>query len=272
VTYRLGIVGGGNMGTALARGLVAAGWASPDELVVVEVLAARRDVLAEAEGLFGVAVVPSLEGVAIDAAVLAVKPGDVPDAARAAVAAGASRVLSIAAGVPLSVVEAATGGEVAVVRAMPNTAALVGAGAAAIAPGRGAADDDLAWAEGILVAVGTVVRVSETALDAVTGLSSSGPAYLFVVAEALIDAGVVVGLTRDVSRSLVQQLFVGSARLLADSGETPEALRAAVTSPAGTTAAGVHQLERAAVRAAFVDAVVAATERARELGNAITTR
>ncbi len=271
MTYRLAIVGGGNMGTALARGLVAGGWAGPDELVVVEVLAARRHALAQAEDLFGVEVAASLAGVTVDAAVLAVKPGDVPAAARAAADAGAGRLLSIAAGVPTSVVEAAAGSDIAVVRAMPNTAALVGAGAAAIAPGRGASDGDLAWAEEILAAVGTVVRVSEVALDAVTGLSASGPAYLFLVAEALTDAGVAVGLTRDVSRALVQQLFVGSARLLADSGETPEALRAAVTSPAGTTAAGVRELERAAVRAAFIDAVAAATERAHELGHAITT-
>jgi pyrroline-5-carboxylate reductase len=158
-----------------------------------------------------------------------------------------------------------------VVRAMPNTAALVGAGAAAISPGRAAGPDDLEWAEGILASVGTVVRVPEPALDAVTGLTGSGPAYLFLVAEALTDAGVLVGLSRDVSRALVQQLFVGSARLLVESGETPEALRAAVTSPGGTTAAGVHRLERSAVRAAFLDAVVAATERAHDLGNPITT-
>ena len=165
----------------------------------------------------------------------------------------------------------AAGGDVAIVRAMPNTPALVGAGAAAIAPGPGAGDDDLAWAEEILRSVGTVVRLDEAALDAVTGLSSSGPAYLFLVVEALTDAGVLVGLTRDVSRALVEQLFVGSARLLAESGDSPEALRAAVTSPGGTTAAGLRELERHGVRAAFLDAVAAATSRARELGNAIST-
>jgi pyrroline-5-carboxylate reductase len=269
MTYRLAIIGGGNMGTALARGLLASAWAAPDELVIVEVLAARREVLATE--VLGVDVTASLHGIAVDAALVAVKPGDVPAAARLAAAAGATRVLSIAAGVPTSVLEAVVTPDVAVVRAMPNTAALVGAGAAAIAPGRGAGEDDLAWAEGILAAVGTVVRVSEAALDAVTGLSASGPAYLFLVAEALIDAGVLVGLTRDVSRGLVEQLFVGSARLLAESGDPPEALRAAVTSPAGTTAAGLRELERRGVRAAFLEAVAAATQRARELGNAIST-
>jgi pyrroline-5-carboxylate reductase len=271
VTYRLAIVGGGNMGAALARGLVVGGWAAPDELVIVEVLAERRAALAQSEDLFGVAIVDSLGDSAVEAAVVAVKPGDVPAAARAAASAGATRLLSIAAGVSTSVVESAAGPSVVVVRAMPNTAALVGAGAAAIAPGRAASRDDLDWAEGILASVGTVVRVAEPALDAITGLSGSGPAYLFLVAEALIDAGVLVGIARDVSRALVQQLFVGSARLLAESGESPEALRASVTSPGGTTAAGLRELERSAVRAAFLDAVVAATQRAHELGNAITT-
>ena len=127
------------------------------------------------------------------------------------------------------------------------------------------------WAEEILSAVGTVVRVAEPALNAVTGLSGSGPAYLFLVAEALVDAGVLVGLSREASRALVQQLFVGSARLMVETGDLPEALRAAVTSPGGTTAAGLRCLEQAAVRAAFMDAVAAATERSRELGHAITT-
>jgi pyrroline-5-carboxylate reductase len=117
--------------------------------------------------------------------------------------------------------------------------------------------------------VGTVVRVPETALDAVTGLSGSGPAYLFLVAEAMIDAGVHAGLARDVSTALVRQLFVGSARLLAEGDDSAEVLRANVTSPGGTTAAGLAVLERAAVRAALIDAVAAATERSRALGREI---
>jgi pyrroline-5-carboxylate reductase len=151
---------------------------------------------------------------------------------------------------------------------MARTTALVGAGASAIAPGRHASEADLDWAAGILGAVGTVVRVPEHLLDAVTGLSGSGPAYLFLVVEALIEAGVLAGLPRDVSRQLSTQLLVGAGSLLARSGETPEQLRAAVTSPGGTTAAGLHALERAGVRAAFLDAVLAATERSRELGRA----
>jgi pyrroline-5-carboxylate reductase len=149
---------------------------------------------------------------------------------------------------------------------MPNTPALVGAGAAAVAGGTHATDDDLAWAEAVLGAVGTVVRVPEAQLDAVTGLSGSGPAYVFLVAEALIDAGVLVGLPRPASRELAVQTLLGAARLLAETGEGPEALRAQVTSPGGTTAAGLRALESGGVRAALIDAVVAATERSRELG------
>jgi pyrroline-5-carboxylate reductase len=153
-----------------------------------------------------------------------------------------------------------------VVRAMPNTPALIGAGAAAIAAGSSAGEDELAWAERVLGSVGTVVRVPESLLDAVTGLSGSGPAYVFLVAEALIEAGVLAGLPRPVSSSLAVQTLLGAARLLAESGDGPEALRAAVTSPGGTTAAGLRALERAGVRSAFLDAVMDATERSRELG------
>ncbi|MDP9387126.1 MAG: pyrroline-5-carboxylate reductase, partial [Actinomycetota bacterium] len=153
-----------------------------------------------------------------------------------------------------------------VVRAMPNTPALVGAGAAAVAGGSAVGDEDLDWAEGVLGAVGIVVRVPEHLLDAVTGLSGSGPAYLFLVAEALIEAGVLAGLPRATSEALVVQTMVGSARLLAGSHEGPEALRAAVTSPGGTTAAGLRALEARAVRAAFLEAVQAAAERSRQLG------
>src|SRR5262249_18728783 len=162
-------------------------------------------------------------------------------------------------------IEDALGVDAAVVRAMPNTPALVRAGAAAIAPGRHAGDAELDWAASILGAVGTVVRVPEAALDAVTGLSGSGPAYVFLLAEALIDAGVYVGLARDVSVALTTQLLVGAAALLVQSGETPEMLRARVTSPGGTTAAGLRALETAGMRAAVLEAVLAATERSREL-------
>ena len=252
------IVGGGRMGAALLGGLLAAG-RSPSSLGVCEALPAARDDLASR--FPGVAV--SAEPVAADGVVIAVKPGDV---AAACGAVSAKRVLSIAAGVTTATLEAALPTGTPVVRAMPNTPALVGAGASAIAAGAAASDDDLAWAEDVLGAVGEVVRVPEALLDAVTGLSGSGPAYVFLVAEALIEAGVLVGLPRDVARTLAVQTLLGSARLLAETGEAPEALRAGVTSPGGTTAAGLRVLEQAGVRAAILDAVSAATERSRALG------
>ena len=260
MTAGLALVGGGRMGAALLGGLLGAGW-EPGRLTVVEAVEARRrDLTDQFPGVRVVAEPPGGGG-----AVLAVKPGDVPAAAEALAAAGVERVVSIAAGVRLAALEAPLPG-VPVVRAMPNTPALVGAGVTAIAPGTYAGEDDLAWAEEVLGAVGRVVRVAEPLLDAVTGLSGSGPAYVFLVAEALIDAGVLVGLPRDLSTTLAVQTLLGAARLLAETGDTPEALRAAVTSPGGTTAAGLRALESAGVRAAFLDAVAAATERSRELG------
>jgi len=262
MTPRLVVIGGGRMGEALVAGLLSAGWAAAGEILVVEAVGSRRGQLSERYPGLGVAAEPA----AGDGAVVAVKPVDVEAACRALAATGAGRVLSIAAGVPLARLEGWLGAGVPVVRAMPNTPALVGCGAAAITPGSAAGDDDMAWATEILSAVGSVERVDERLLDAVTGLSGSGPAYLFLVAEALIDAGVHAGLTRPVSRALVVQTMLGSARMLAESGEEPEALRAAVTSPGGTTAAGLRALEARAVRSALLEAVAAATERSRELG------
>jgi pyrroline-5-carboxylate reductase len=261
VTFRLQVVGGGRMGEALVRGLLAAEWVVPGDVMVVEKVDARRKEVADL--LPGVQVTDA--PVACEGAVLAVKPGDVEAACRAVSAAGVQRVLSIAAGIPLAKLEAWLGDGVPVVRAMPNTPALVGAGAAAVAGGRAAGPDDVSWAEDVLRAVGTVVRVPEPLLDAVTGLSGSGPAYVFLVAEALIEAGVVAGLPRDTAVALANQTLLGAARLLVESGEKPEALRAQVTSPGGTTAEGLRVLEGRAVRSAFIEAVQAAARRSREL-------
>lgn len=260
----LQVIGGGRMGEALVGGLVRAGSISAGDIRVVEPLEGRRKELAEI--LPGVVI--SDTPAAADGTVIAVKPGDVPAACRGAAAAGSGRVLSIAAGVTLAALEADLSPGTAVVRAMPNTPALVGVGAAAIAAGSAAGDDDLTWAESLLGAVGIVVRVKEPLLDAVTGLSGSGPAYVFLVAEALIDAGVLSGLPREISAALATQTLLGAATLLAEGTDGPEVLRAAVTSPGGTTAAGLRALEQHGVRAAFLDAVSAATERARQLGGA----
>lgn len=250
------------MGAALVGGLLAAGDLVPGDVCVVEAVEARR---AELTDLLPGATIAG-EPTAAQGTVIAVKPSDVAVACRAVAAAGSGRVLSIAAGVTIAAIEAELAPGTPVVRAMPNTPALVGVGAAAIAPGTAAGEDDLAWAESLLGAVGTVVRVKEPLLDAVTGLSGSGPAYVFLVAEALIEAGVLAGLPRDISTSLSIQTLLGAATLLARGEGSPEALRAAVTSPGGTTAAGLRTLEQHGVRAAFLEAVAAATERSRELG------
>jgi pyrroline-5-carboxylate reductase len=264
------VIGGGRMGEALASGLVGHGW-SERQIVVVEVAEARRSELTgrpwalagsleEGLGLAGAGPGTSV-GV-----VIAVKPKDVESVCRqAAAAVGVTRALSIAAGVTLGDLDLWLDPVVAL-RAMPNTPALVGSAASAVAAGRKAGPADVEWAKDILSAVGTVVELPESALDAVTGLSGSGPAYVFLIAEALIDAGVFVGLPRPVARDLAIQTLLGSARLLAQTGDEPSALRAAVTSPGGTTAAGLRALEAAGVRAAVLEAVTAATERAREMG------
>jgi pyrroline-5-carboxylate reductase len=262
---RLAVVGGGRMGAALVAGLLGSGWARAGQLLVVEPVGARRDEVTAAHP--GIRVAGDV-GPGADGAVLAVKPADAETACRALAESGIDRVLSIAAGVPIAKLESWLNAGAAVIRAMPNTPALVGCGAAAIASGTAASEADMAWAEEILGAVGKVERVSETLLDAVTGLSGSGPAYVFLVAEALIEAGVAAGLPRTVSEALTVQTLLGSARLLDESGERPESLRAAVTSPGGTTAAGLAALEARAVRSAFMEAVQAATRRSKDLGQA----
>jgi pyrroline-5-carboxylate reductase len=264
------IVGGGKMGSALLSGLLSSGWVRPEDVVVTETVPGRRQ---ELEREFpGVEVLdaprPDLLSDTPDrlaGAVLAVKPDVAEGACRVLAAVGVNRVLSIVAGVPSVRLETALGGQPALVRAMPNTPALVGAGVTAISGGSFATAADLGWAEEVMRAVGTVVRLPERLLDAVTGLSGSGPAYFFVVVEALMEAGVQMGLTREVSRTLVVETMLGSAKLLAETGEEASVLRASVTSPAGTTAAGVRTLEARAVRSAFMEAVAAATERSRSL-------
>ena len=257
---KLVMIGGGNMGAALVGGMLESGRFTSDELGIVEMLPARRDQLGE--------MFPGLEVTAevatCHSAVLAVKPAGVPAAATAAVGGGATRLLSIAAGVDLATIEAAAGSGVAVVRAMPNTPALVGRGASAVAGGANAGDDDLVWAESILAAVGIVERLAESQLDLFTGLAGSGPAYVFLIAEALIDAAVAEGLPRPTAERVVTQLLLGSSVLLDREGD-PARLRANVTSPGGTTAAGLRALEDRAVRSAFAAAVEAATARSRAL-------
>jgi pyrroline-5-carboxylate reductase len=249
------------MGTALVGGLVRAGAYLESEITVVD---PNPDALEAAKRHGGVAV--SATPVDADGAVLAVKPAELERACRQLAAVRVDRLLSVVAGATTATIEAYLGPATRVVRSMPNTPALIGAGASAIAGGASASADDLAWAESILSAVGLVVRVPEHLLDAVTGLSGSGPAYVFLVAEALAEAGVLGGLDRATATVLANATLRGAAELLAQSNESAATLRAQVTSPGGTTAAGLRVLEQRGVRAALLDAVAAATERSRELG------
>ncbi len=259
--FTLELIGGGRMGEALLTGLLAEEVIRRDEIAVAEVSAERRQQLQRQ--FPDLAIVADL--VPAQSVILATKPDDAKQALAAVGSIGIGRVLSIAAGVRLETLEAYVGPEIPVIRAMPNTPALVRQGAAAISPGLCATEDDLQWAEMILGAVGSVIRLPESALDAVTGLSGSGPAYIFLLAEAMIEAGVLQGLSRPVADQLVRQTILGSAHLLSNSSDGPADLRAAVTSPAGTTAEGLLALERGAFRATVIDAVTAATERSLEM-------
>ncbi|MEO9180334.1 MAG: pyrroline-5-carboxylate reductase dimerization domain-containing protein, partial [Acidimicrobiales bacterium] len=227
MNFQLIIIGGGRMGSALAQGLISAKWCKPTQMAIVEMASEQRSVLEEQ--LPGVAVFAGLELEHVSAktgAVLCVKPDQAEATARLAGAMGFTRVLSVVAGLSTARLEASFPESTAVIRSMPNTPVLVGKGVSAIAGGSHVVKDDLDWAESILGAVGMVVRVSERNIDAVSGLSGPMPAYLFLVVESLIEAGVHQGLSREVAKKMVIGTFEGSAALLMATGESPEELRA----------------------------------------------
>jgi pyrroline-5-carboxylate reductase len=233
---RLLVVGGGKMGSALLGGLIAGKWASVEELAVSDPDPGQRERLANEHPGLTVVDAP----IAADGAIVAVKPDVAEAVLRTLSAVGIKRFLSIVAGLSSARLEAVLQPDDVVVRAMPNTPSLVGAGVAGMSGGSMARAADLDWAEGILGSVGTVVRLPERQLDAVTGVSGSGPAYVFLMAEAMIEGGVSAGLTREVSRQLVVGTLLGSARMLDETGGDPGDLRAAVTSPGGTTQPSVR--------------------------------
>jgi len=264
--FKVGIAGGGAMGEALVRGLLAAGTHSPAELMVSEVYGPRREYLERETGIGTVAENQRLVEFG-EVLVLAVKPHVVGDVA-AEVRSGlrpSQTVISIAAGVSLEYIEESLGGGFPVIRVMPNTPALVGAAASAYCLGRCAGSRDEARARTVLEAVGLAVQVEERLLDAVTGLSGSGPAYMFLVLEALADGAVRMGLPRDVSAMLAAQTMYGAAKMALETGEHTGRLKDMVVTPGGTTAAGLFALEAGGVRAALQRAVQEATERAREI-------
>jgi pyrroline-5-carboxylate reductase len=267
---QIGFVGGGNMAEALIRGLLESGACSTAAIRASDLSAARRDHLVQQYGIETTRDNAVLASWA-DLLVLAVKPQTMSAAlvdTKPGLRAADTLLVSIAAGVPTSRIEAEVGGDVRVVRVMPNTAAMVLESASAIAAGKFATDADVAAAVAMLDAVGRSVVVPEKALDAVTGLSGSGPAYVMLFIEALADGGVKAGLPRDVALTLAAQTVYGAAKLQIDSGEHPAVLKDRVTSPGGTTIAGLARLEDGSVRAAIIDAVAAATQRSTELGSA----
>jgi len=260
------VLGSGKIGEALISGLLSSGWREPSEIVAT---GRRAERLAELTERHGIETTLSNSEAIVGAAlvVIAVKPQDL-DALLGEIGGLVTEeqtVLSVAAAIPTSAIERHMAPGVPVVRAMPNTPSTVHEGMAGICAGAHAADEHLGLAEDTLSHVGAVVRVSEPYMDAVTAVSGSGPAYFALLAEAMIEAGILLGLSREISTQLVVQTMLGTAKQLRDEKMHPVELREMVTSPGGTTIAAIHELESAGVRAAFFNAIQAAMKRSREL-------
>ncbi|SIO61962.1 pyrroline-5-carboxylate reductase [Singulisphaera sp. GP187] len=263
---RWGFIGAGKMATALIRGMLRAGIATPETIFASDPIESARAWIAQETGI---TVCATNEQVArqSDVLILAVKPqsmSEVLQTLRATVTPD-HLLISIAAGVSLGTLAAGLGADRRLARVMPNTPALVGAGAAGYCLGPGARESDDQVVRSCLESVGLAYRVPETLLDAVTGLSGSGPAFVYVIIEALSDGGVRVGLPRDVATALAAQTVLGAAQMVLETGLHTGTLKDQVTSPGGTTIAGLHALERGSIRAALIDAVEAATKRSAEL-------
>ena len=263
----IAILGAGKIGEAMLAGLLAAG-RSPDSLMFTERYPER---VAELTDRYGVQGVETEDAAArADVLIVAVKPQDIEPMLLdlASSITPGTLVVSLCAGLPTSLYERHLPANTAVVRVMPNTPMLVGEAMSAISAGSHATEENLQLVQDLLSTVGKVVRVPESQQDAVTALSGSGPAYFFFLVEAMIDAGILLGLPRSVSAELIIQSAVGAATMLRDSGEHPTLLREAVTSPGGTTIAAIRELEKHAVRAALLSAIEAAALRSAELGKA----
>jgi len=263
---KIAILGAGQIGEALVGGLLSSGWRDPGE---VSASTRREERAAELRERHGISVTLSNAEAAAGAAlvVIAVKPQDIEallDEVGPLIQ-PEQTVLSIAAAIPTAAIERHLNAGVPVVRAMPNTPAVVHEGMAGVCAGSHADEEHLTLAEEALRHLGAVVRVSEPYVDAVTAVSGSGPAYFALLAEAMIEAGILLGLSREVSTQLVVQTMLGTAKQLRDLGMHPVELREMVTSPGGTTIAAIRELEQAGVRAAFLNAIQAAMDRSREL-------
>jgi len=265
--HSIGFIGAGNMAEALIRGLVRGGHVPANRITAS---GPRRERLDELARSYGIAVTTDNRELARSAGVivLSVKPQILDKVLREVgdQLEPGTLVISIAAGVDTEAIETMIADGVRVIRAMPNTPALVGAGATAIAPGKHASETDLATAKAMFDAVGITVVLDESHLDAVTGLSGSGPAYIFLILEALADAGVKVGLARRNAQLLAAQTVMGSAKMLLETDEHVGRLKDMVTSPGGTAIAGLHTLEQGGLRTTLINAVETATKRAKELG------
>jgi pyrroline-5-carboxylate reductase len=263
----IAFLGSGNMAEALIKGLLHARVAAPSQIVCADRRPERGPELTHKYGVrFTASNLAAVKEAGI--VVLSVKP-QVMDKVLDEIGPGldASKlVISIAAGVPIAAIERKVGHGVRIIRTMPNTPALVGAGATALSPGEHATEADLAQAKALFDAIGMTVIVDEPLLDAVTGLSGSGPAYIFLIIEALADGGVKAGLARAQAQELAAQTVFGSAKLLIETGEHPGKLKDQVTSPGGTAIAGLHTLEAGGLRTTLMNAVESATNRSRELG------
>jgi pyrroline-5-carboxylate reductase len=261
------VLGAGKIGEALVSGLLHGGRA-PDELMFTERHAERAAELTTRYGVRAVDVATAAKEAGV--LVVAVKPQDIDPLLDelASVVNPSTLIVSLCAGLPTALYERRLPDSVPVVRVMPNTPMVVGEAMSAISAGRHAGQEHLTIVEQLLSTVGKVVRVPESQQDAVTALSGSGPAYFFYLVEAMIDAGILLGLPRVVSEKLIIQSAVGAAAMLAETGEHPVTLREAVTSPAGTTIMAIRELERHGVRAALLAAIEAARDRAEELGRA----
>jgi pyrroline-5-carboxylate reductase len=267
---KIGIIGGGNMGVALAKGILQTKWASPENIMIAEPLKEKMDSL-KALGKGVKASHSNTEAATwADIVILSVKPqimGRVLDEIKPVVK-NDKLVLSVAAGITTSSIEKKLGGEVPVVRAMPNIAAVVRESATVICKGKYATEKDIATARHIFESVGVVVELEEESLmDAVTGLSGTGPMYVFQILEGLSDAGVKVGLSRDMANTLAVQTLIGSSKLIQQTKEHPAKLKDLVTSPGGTAISALHSLEKNGLKALLIDAVEVATKRSSELGS-----
>ncbi|MCX8157570.1 MAG: pyrroline-5-carboxylate reductase [Verrucomicrobiae bacterium] len=265
---KVGFLGAGKMATALARGFVRAGLVESDAVTASDVSPAARAAFVRDAGGQALETNAAVARLA-DVLFIAVKPPQVPLVLQE-ISPHLGRnhlVVSIAAGIPLARLQEALPPGTRVVRVMPNTPAIVGAAASAYALGPHATPADAELVQNLLAALGFACQLPEHLLDAVTGLSGSGPAYVYLVIEALSDGGVAAGLPRDIATRLAAQTVLGAARMVMETAQHPGALKDQVTSPGGTTIEGLHELEKAAVRAAFINAVRAATEKSRKLGS-----